>query len=63
MRKEVCIALCPVIDIVSQGNTFEEAKVNLQEAVNLYIKSFGIEDVPILKSEPVLTTLEVVLVK
>lgn len=40
-EEEGYVALCPEIDVVSQGNTFEEAKANLQEAVNLYIESFG----------------------
>ncbi len=30
------VAWCPVLDIASQGKTYEEAVSNLQEAVDLY---------------------------
>lgn len=29
------VALCPELDVASQGNTVEEAKFNLQEALEL----------------------------
>ncbi len=32
------VALCPELDIVSQGCTVEEAVKNLQEATELYIE-------------------------
>ena len=32
------VALCPEIDIASQGDTVEEAKRNLQEAVELFLE-------------------------
>ena len=32
------VALCPELDIASQGNTLEEAKVNLREAVELFFE-------------------------
>ena len=38
------VALCPEIDVVSQGYTIEEALVNLKEAVELYIEVEGISD-------------------
>lgn len=31
------VALCPELDIASQGNTIEEARANIQEAVELFI--------------------------
>ncbi len=31
-------ALCPELDVVSQGNTVEEAKINLQEAIELFFE-------------------------
>jgi predicted RNase H-like HicB family nuclease len=31
------VALCPELDIASQGNTVEEAKRNLVEAIELYL--------------------------
>ena len=35
------VALCPEIDIVSQGYTKEEALKNLKEAVELYLEEEG----------------------
>lgn len=32
------VALCPEIDVASQGNTVEEAKMNLKEAVELFFE-------------------------
>jgi predicted RNase H-like HicB family nuclease len=32
------VALCPEIDIASQGDTVEEAKANLHEAVELFFE-------------------------
>ncbi|WP_457555716.1 type II toxin-antitoxin system HicB family antitoxin [Candidatus Pyrohabitans sp.] len=36
------VALCPELDVVSQGYTVEEALKNLREAVELYIEDMGI---------------------
>ena len=38
------VALCPEVDVVSQGYTVEEALSNLKEAVNLYIEEMGIPE-------------------
>jgi predicted RNase H-like HicB family nuclease len=35
------VALCPEIDVVSQGFTVEEALSNLKEAVELWIEEMG----------------------
>jgi predicted RNase H-like HicB family nuclease len=35
------VALCPEIDVVSQGYTIEEAMINLKEAVELYVEEMG----------------------
>lgn len=40
------VAHCIELGVVSQGRTIEEAKSNLKEAVDLYLESFGTEDVP-----------------
>ena len=45
--------------VVSQGKTIEEAKANLQEAVELYLESFGSEDLPESTGEVVFYPLEV----
>lgn len=33
------VALCPELDIASQGNTVEEARRNLIEAIELFIET------------------------
>ena len=33
------VALCPEFDVASQGDTVEEAKHNLSEAVSLFLES------------------------
>jgi predicted RNase H-like HicB family nuclease len=33
------VALCPELDIASQGSTVEEAKTNLVEAIELFMES------------------------
>jgi len=37
------VAHCIELGVVSQGKSIEEAQVNLKEAVELYIESFGME--------------------
>ncbi len=32
------VALCPELDVGSQGDTFEEARQNLREAVQLFVE-------------------------
>jgi predicted RNase H-like HicB family nuclease len=53
------VAHCVELGVVSQGKTIEEAKVNLQEAVELYLESFGTEDLPESTGEVVFYPLEV----
>lgn len=38
------VALCPEVDVVSQGPTVEKALSNLKEAVELYIEEMGLPD-------------------
>ena len=40
------VARCVELGVVSQGNTIPEAQANLGEAVDLYVESFGVEDLP-----------------
>lgn len=35
---EMYVALCPEIDVASQGTTVEEARNNLQEAIELFLE-------------------------
>jgi predicted RNase H-like HicB family nuclease len=55
------VALCVELGVVSQGKTIEEAQANLKEAVELYIESFGTDDIPESKGEVFFYPLEVVL--
>jgi predicted RNase H-like HicB family nuclease len=54
------VAHCVELGVVSQGKTIEKAQANLKEAVELYIESFGAEDLPDSMGEVVLYPLEVV---
>lgn len=38
------VALCPEIDVVSQGHTVEEAIKNLKEACELYVEEMGMPE-------------------
>ena len=38
-------ALCPEIDVASQGDTIEEAKANLKEAVELFFECASAEEI------------------
>ena len=40
------VARCAELDVVSQGKSIDEALANLREAVELYLESFGDEDIP-----------------
>ena len=40
--EKLFVALCPEVDVVSQGHTIEEALANLKEAVDLYIEEMGL---------------------
>lgn len=53
------VAHCVELGVVSQGETIEAAQKNLKEAVELYIESFGAEDLPDSSGEVVLYPLEV----
>lgn len=35
-KKDIFVALCPIVDVASQGRTSEEAIENLKDALNLY---------------------------
>ncbi|HEX9860181.1 MAG TPA: type II toxin-antitoxin system HicB family antitoxin [Nitrospirota bacterium] len=56
---DMFVARCAELDVTSQGGTLDEAKTNLKEAVELYIESFGADDIKDIKGEPVFTTIEV----
>ncbi|MBN2378237.1 type II toxin-antitoxin system HicB family antitoxin [candidate division WOR-3 bacterium] len=53
------VAHCVELGVVSQGKTIEEAQANLKEAVELYLESFGVEDLPESKGEVVFYPMEI----
>ena len=54
------VALCPEVDVASQGDTVEEATNNLREAVELFFESASPEQIKQrLKGEVYVTRLEV----
>ncbi len=54
------VALCPEVDVASQGDTVEQAKRNLQEAVELFFECASPEEVrERLSSESYVSPMEV----
>ena len=39
------VALCPELDVASQGDTIEEARTNLKEAVELFLETAPAEEI------------------
>jgi predicted RNase H-like HicB family nuclease len=42
--EKLFVALCPEVDVASQGPTIEAALENLKEAVELYIQEMGVPE-------------------
>ena len=60
LEDEGYVALCPELDIASQGATMEEARANLQEAVDLFFETADASEITErMKTEVYVTTLEV----
>ncbi|MPR35646.1 type II toxin-antitoxin system HicB family antitoxin [Salmonirosea aquatica] len=54
------VALCPELDIASQGDTVEESKMNLQEAIELFFEHASNEEVDNrLKSDIFITNMQI----
>jgi predicted RNase H-like HicB family nuclease len=54
------VSLCPELDIASQGDTIEEAKANLTEAIELFLESADETEIKTrLRTEIFITQLEV----
>lgn len=53
------IARCPSLGVTTQGETLDEAEANIKEAIELYIESFGIDDLSNESSKPYWTTVEI----
>jgi predicted RNase H-like HicB family nuclease len=58
---DMYVALCPELDIASQGKNVEEAKQNLKEAIELFLEDASPSEIQErLHSELFITQLEVV---
>ncbi len=54
------VALCPELDIASQGNTIQEARENLQEALELFFEYASAKEIQErLRQEVYVTQVEV----
>ena len=54
------VALCPELDIASQGETIDEARSNLQEALELFMETASADEVAKrLTAEIYITQIEV----
>lgn len=58
-EKDWFVIRCLEIDVVSQGRSVEEAIKNIKEAIELYIESFGCENIPLVEEPPLFTSVEV----
>lgn len=58
---DIYVSLCPELDIASQGNSVEQAKQNLKEAIEMFLEDASATEVQErLHSELFITQLEVV---
>ncbi len=54
------VALCPEVDVVSQGDTVSEARHNLEEALTLFFETASAEEIEgRLRNEVYVTHVEV----
>ena len=54
------VALCPEVDVASQGDTIEQARANLQEALELFFETASETEISErMHGEVYVTTLEV----
>ena len=53
------VALCPELDVASQGKSVEEARNNLKEALELYLKHADPSEIIIHEQPPYVSTLDI----
>jgi len=57
---DMFVALCPELDVASQGDSVEEAKANLQEAIELFFEHASEREVETrLKGDIFITNVQV----
>jgi len=54
----IYVALCPELDVASQGKSVEESLVNLKEALELYLEDEDVEK-PSKSEAPIVTIVKV----
>jgi predicted RNase H-like HicB family nuclease len=55
------VSFCPEVDVVSQGDTVQEASANLREAVELFFETASEDEISMrLHNEVYITRLEVI---
>jgi predicted RNase H-like HicB family nuclease len=54
------VAYCPDLGVTSQGETLEEAKANIRQAVELYLEDVPAQDLKGFTSSPFIETLDIV---
>jgi len=57
-EEEIYVALCPELDVASQGKSVEEALLNLKEALELYLEDEDVEK-PSNAEAPIVTIVKV----
>lgn len=59
-ENDAFVALCPELDVASQGNTVEEAKNNLQEAIELLLEHASKSELDMrLKKDVFITNMQI----
>ena len=53
------VAYCPELEVASQGKTIEEAKNNLKEAVELYLKEADPSEIDLPKEPPYVSSFDI----
>jgi predicted RNase H-like HicB family nuclease len=57
---DMYVSLCPELDVASQGDTVEEAKANLQEAIELLFEHASKEEIETrIKGDVFITNLKI----
>ncbi len=59
--KKIFVAHCNILDVSSQGKTFEEVKKNIEEAINIELEECPEKiDLLIEETQPVITFVDIV---
>ncbi len=53
---DLIVALCPELDVASQGGTLDEALANLKEAISLFLEFAGSDEIKARTHGPILVT-------